>query len=98
MTNRKKIMMFWLKDFIGTAQANEEFEIKLTTLVRILRGEARLQKEDHDVWLEDFIMTAQANGEFDIKLTTLASFLEEKQDLGSMVYLMSPRLIGMPSK
>lgn len=43
-------------------------------------------------------MTAQANGEFDIKLTTLAGFLEEKQDLGSMVYLMSPRLIGMPSK
>ncbi|CAM6084972.1 unnamed protein product [Calypogeia fissa] len=31
----------WLEDFIGTAQANGEDGIKLTTLAGVLRGEAR---------------------------------------------------------
>jgi transposase InsO family protein len=31
----------WLEDFIGTAQANGEFDIRLTTLAGVLRGEAR---------------------------------------------------------
>ncbi|CAM6093871.1 unnamed protein product [Calypogeia fissa] len=31
----------WLEDFVGTAKANGEDEIKLTTLVGVLKGEAR---------------------------------------------------------
>jgi hypothetical protein len=30
----------WLEDFVGTAQANGKFDIRLTTLARVLRGEA----------------------------------------------------------
>ncbi|CAM6128670.1 unnamed protein product [Calypogeia fissa] len=31
----------WLEDFLGTAQANGEDGIKMTTLFGVLRGEAR---------------------------------------------------------
>ncbi|CAM6082133.1 unnamed protein product [Calypogeia fissa] len=31
----------WLEDFVGTAKANGEDEIKLTTLAGVLKGEAR---------------------------------------------------------
>ncbi|CAM6085454.1 unnamed protein product [Calypogeia fissa] len=30
----------WLEDFVGTAKANGEDEIKLTTLAGVLKGEA----------------------------------------------------------
>lgn len=41
LNKRKQDSDEWIEDFISIAQANEEDAIKLSTLVGVLRGEAR---------------------------------------------------------
>ncbi|CAM6082132.1 unnamed protein product [Calypogeia fissa] len=78
----------WLEDFLGTAQANGEDQIKLTTLVGVLRGEARpwynalpfATRNDWNVFKQEFLHEFRKVGEESEALIKIGQLMMKKKE------------------
>ena len=79
----------WLEDFIGTAQANGEDSIKLTTLAGVLRGEAR-------PWFNGLAADIKGNWDF-FKAAFLLEFRKVEEETEALIKIGQMRMNGEES-